>query len=263
MFWTLLQVAAFCSWQTLTAVVLLFHHQSPTCACKSQTHLRVSASPCQKPTACHAVSQPAALPGFAGDALPSQHGGVGWLWLERWCLNVVGRKEAKAEMLHSGLRELGAKKASLHPTWVGRAVKDQAPQTIKELWAEPPQPHSGFPASMDGAGMPLDWWGPVSPPVTDSSCGVAAAHRHTDRSRSEYSHPQHNPPPLHPLSHLHVRMQRWAFSQPNHPFPFTAQIWDLQCILVYHLLLSDAELSLLWKLWFGGCMQACSHDNWA
>jgi len=87
--------------------------------------------------------------------------------------------------------------------------------------------------------------------------------RHTDSSRSEYSHPHRNHrfPPPHLRLHVHVSIQQRALSRPSHPSPFTAQIWDLQCVLVYRLLLSDAELSLLRKLRFNCCVQARSHDD--
>lgn len=105
-------------------------------------------------------------------------------------------------------------------------------------------PTVGFPAPMDGAGLPLGWWGPDNPLVTDSSCSAAAAQGRAGSSQSEYSHPHrsHRFPPPHLHLHLHARTQQRALSRPKHPSP--AQIWAFQHILVYHLLLSDAELSL-------------------
>lgn len=126
-----------------------------------------------------------------------------------------------------------------------------------------PRPTKGFTIPMDGAGLPLGWLGPGNSPVTNSSCGVGITHGYTGSSWSKYSHSQHNHhfPAPHLHLHLHVRIQQRVLGQPSCSSPPTAQIWDFQCILVYHLLLSDAELSVLWKLQFNSCVQEPSLDN--
>lgn len=68
------------------------------------------------------------------------------------------------------------------------------------------------------------------------------------------------PPPLH--WYHHAWTQRRALCWPSCSLPFPAYIGDFQRVLDYHLLLSDTELSLLWKLQFNGCVWAQSHDNW-